>query len=126
MASSDHSVWRRHGQEAKRGCPGGQRIPWNGKAMGSFLLPCAPPGALDRERGPERCTSSGAAVDVCSDTPAWAPRADRVADGGGVDVSRALSVSPRAPCIIAQRVARFDPYDSRNCLPLKKLRREIQ
>ena len=41
--------------------------------------------------------SSGAAVDVCSDAPAWAQRADRAADGGVVDVSRALSVSPRAP-----------------------------
>ena len=39
-----HPVWRSHGQEAKRGETGGQRIPWQGEAMGSFLLPCAPPG----------------------------------------------------------------------------------
>src|SRR5438477_12931259 len=120
MASNEHSVWRSHGQEAKTGWLGGQRIPWNGEAMGSFLLPCAPPGVPDRERGPDRCNSSGAAVDVCSDAPAWAQRADRVADGGVVDVSRALSVSPRVPCIIAQRVARCDPYNSRNCLPPKQ------
>jgi len=97
MASNEHSVWRSHGQEAKRGWPGGQRIPWNGEAMGSFLLPCAPPGVPDRERGPDRCHASGAAVDVCSDAPAWAQRAERVADGGVVDVSRVLTVSPRAP-----------------------------
>src|SRR6266478_5737203 len=42
MASNDHSVWRSHGQEAKRGWLGGQRIPWNGEAIGSFLPVCAP------------------------------------------------------------------------------------
>jgi len=42
MASNEHSVWRSHGQEAKIGWPGGQRIPWHGEAMGAFLLPCAP------------------------------------------------------------------------------------
>src|SRR5712691_2677092 len=72
MASNEHSVRRSHGQEAKRGWPGGQRIPWNGEAMGSFLLPCAHPGVSQIARGgPDRCTSSGAAVDVCSDAPAW-------------------------------------------------------
>ena len=35
-------MWGSHGQEAKRGWPGGQRIPWHGEAMGVFLLPCAP------------------------------------------------------------------------------------
>jgi hypothetical protein len=33
---------------------------------------------------------------------------------------RALSVSPRAPRITAQRVARCDTYNTRNCLPPKK------
>jgi hypothetical protein len=56
-----------------------------------------PRGVPDRERGPARCHASGAAGDVCSDAPAWAPRAARVADGGVVDVARALAVSPRAP-----------------------------
>jgi hypothetical protein len=54
-------------------------------------------GVPDRERASERCNASWAAVDVCRDAPAWAPRAERAADGGVVDVSRALSVSPRAP-----------------------------
>src|SRR5215831_9106957 len=67
-------------------------------------------GIADRERVPERCHSSGSAVDVCSDAPAEAQRAERTADGGVVDVSRALSVSPCAPRITAQRVARFHPY----------------
>ena len=74
----------------------------------------------DRERVPDRCNASGAAVDVCSDAPAGAQRAERVADGGVVYVSRALSVPLRAPRINAQRVARFDPYNTRNCLPPKK------
>src|SRR4029434_6325339 len=46
---------------------------------------------------PEWCHASGAAVDARRDTPAWVRRAERAVDGGGVDVPRALSVSPRAP-----------------------------
>src|SRR5215510_1225875 len=114
MASNEHSVWRSHCQEAKRGWPGGQRIPWHGEAMGSFLLPCAPLGVPDREKGPDRCHASGAAVDVCSDASAWAQQAARAADGGVVDVSRALSMSPRAPCMTAQRVTQFAPYNTPN------------
>ena len=59
----------------------------------------------DRKRVPDRCHASGAAVDVRSDAPAGAQRAERAADGGVVYVARALSVSPHAPCIIAQRGA---------------------
>jgi hypothetical protein len=44
----------------------------------------------------------------------------------GYPVPRALSMSPRAPRINAQRGARFDPYNTHNCLPPKQLRREIQ
>jgi hypothetical protein len=83
-------------------------------------------GVLDRERVPARCHASGAAVDVCSGAPAWAQRAERVANGGVVDGSRALAGSPRAPCIIAQRGARCALYNSHNYLPSKKLRRETQ
>ena len=50
------------------------------------------------------------------------PRAEGAAEGGIVDVSRALSVSPRASRITAPRVARFDPYNTHNCLQLKNLR----
>src|SRR2546425_8564756 len=60
-------------------------------------------------KGGTHPTSSGAAVDVCRDAPAGAQRAERAADGGVIDVSRALSMSPSAPRIHAQRVARFDP-----------------
>ena len=59
----------------------------------------------DRERVSERGNSSGVAVDVCRDAPAGAPRAEGAADGGVVDVSPALSVSPRALRITAQRGA---------------------
>ena len=97
MASNEHAVWRSHGQEAKRGWTGGQRIPWHGEAIGSFLSRVRHQGVLERERVPQRCHSSGAAVDVCSDAPAWGQRAERAADGGVVDVSRAVSVSSRAP-----------------------------
>ena len=83
-------------------------------------------GVPDCDRVPDRCNASGAAVDVCSDAPAWAQRAERAADGGVVSVPRGLSVSPHAPRITAPRVARFDPYHTPNCLPPKKLRRDIQ
>jgi len=46
-----------------------------------------------------------------SHAPAWVQRAERAADGGVVDVLRAFSVSPSAPRINAQRVARFDPLE---------------
>jgi hypothetical protein len=39
---------------------------------------------------------------------------------------KALQVSPRAPRINAQRLARFDHYCTRNCLSSKELRRNIQ
>jgi len=80
----------------------------------------------DRDVVPERCNSSGSAVDSGRDATTWARRAERAADGSVVDVSRALSVSPRAPRIHAQRVARCDPYKTRNYLSPKKLRRDIQ
>jgi len=80
----------------------------------------------ERERVPDRCHASGAAVDVCSDAPAGAQRAERAADGDVVYISRVLSVSPRASRIHAQRGTQFDPYNTRNCLPPNKLRREIQ
>ena len=80
----------------------------------------------DRERVPERCHASGAAVDAHRDTPAWVQRAERTVEGGVVAVPRARSVSPRAPCITAPRVARLHPYSTRNCLPPNKLGREIQ
>jgi hypothetical protein len=38
---------------------------------------------------------------------------------------KALQVSPRAPRIKAQRLARFDHYCTRNCLSSKELRRNI-
>jgi hypothetical protein len=109
-------VWRNHGQEAKRGETGEQRIPWDWEAMGSFSSRVRRRGVPDRERVPARCHASGAAVDVCSDAPAGAQRAERAADGGVVDVACALSVPPRAPRIHAQRVARCDPYHVHNCL----------
>jgi hypothetical protein len=89
--------------------------------MASFLRPCVATGVSPLAVVvPERCHALGATVDLCRDAPAWWHRAERAADGGVVDVSRALVVSPRAPCIIAQRVARCDPYNIHNCLPPKK------
>ena len=73
----------------------------------------------ERERVPDGDNAAGAAVDVYSDAPAGAQPAERAADGGVVDVSRALSVSPSAPRMHAQRVARCDRYHTRNCLPPK-------
>ena len=75
----------------------------------------------DHERVPDRCHASGAAVDICSDTPAGAQRAERAVAGSVVDVSRALSGSPRAPRITAQRGARFDPLEYPQLLATKKI-----
>jgi hypothetical protein len=87
---------------------------------------CSHRGVPARGAVPDRGNSSGAAVDARRDPTARVRRAARAADGGVVDVPRALSVSPRAPGIHAQRVARSAPDNIRNCLPPKKLRREIQ
>ena len=59
------------------------------RRWGRFFSRVRHRGVLDRERVPDRCNSSGAAVDVCSDTPAWAQRAESAEDGGVVDVARA-------------------------------------
>ena len=96
-----------------------QRLGWFSSRVDHRVVP-------DRDVVPERCNASGAAVDVCSDAPAWAQWAERAADGGVVYVLRALAVLPRAPRIHAPRVARCDPYNIHNCLPPKKLRQEIQ
>ena len=63
----------------------------------------------DRDVVPDRCNASGSARDACSDTTAGVQRAERTADGGVVDVSRALSGLPSASRINAQRVAQLDP-----------------
>ena len=121
MTSNEHPVWRSHYQEAKIGWTGGQRIPWNGEAMGSFLLPCAPPGVSLSARG---CLSGATPREQpwtsAVTLPQGAHRVKRVAEGGVVYVSRALSVSLCAPQMHAQRGARCDPYNTRNCLPPKK------
>ena len=78
--------------------------------MELFLLPCVATGVSLLAVG---CligaTASGAAVDICSDTPAWVQRAGRAANGGVVDVPRALAGAPHAPRMTAQRGARFAP-----------------
>src|SRR5713101_8046564 len=67
-----------------------------------------------------RCNPPGSAVDADLDAATRARRAACAVGGGGVDVPQALHVSPSAPPIPAQRVARFDHYRTRNCLPPKK------
>src|SRR2546421_10328130 len=70
---------RGHGREAKRGEVGGPRITRNVKRLSQFSSRVRHWGVPDREREPDRCHASGAAMDVCRDAPAWAQRADRVA-----------------------------------------------
>ena len=60
------------------------------RRLGCFSSRVRPRGVPARERGPERCHASGAAVDVCSAAPAWAQRAGRAV--GGVSTLRARSV----------------------------------
>ena len=58
---------------------------------------CGHRGVPARGVVPERCNSSGAAVDARCDTRARVRRAERAAEGGVEDMPRALSGSPRAP-----------------------------
>src|SRR6266568_2457578 len=67
------------------------------RRWGRFFSRVRHRGVPDREKVSERCHASRATVAVCSDAPARAQRAERAADGGVVDVSRALSVSSSAP-----------------------------
>ncbi len=63
---------------------------------------------------------SGLPVDTCLDATARARWAERAVEGGVVYAPQTLHVSPNAPPMHAQRVARFDYYRTRNCLPPKK------
>jgi hypothetical protein len=74
----------------------------------------------------DRCNPSRSTADAGSDAAARVRGAARAADDGVVDVPQALHGSPKTPPMHAQRVARFDHYRARNCLPPKKLRRDIQ
>jgi len=82
------------------------------EALGSFLLPYAATGlsllAVGCRSGTtpqgQPWTSAVTLPHGCNGLSAWA-------DGGVVDVLRAFSVSPSAPRINAQRVARFDPLE---------------
>ena len=67
--------------------------------------------------GFDRCNPSGSDADAGHDTAARVRGSVRAVDGGVVDVPQALHGAPSAPPITAQRVARFDPYRARNCLP---------
>ena len=68
------------------------------RRLGRFFSRVRHRGVPDSDKVPEiSATTWGSAVDVGSDAPARAQRATRAADGGGVDVSRALSVSSRTP-----------------------------
>ena len=56
-------------QEAKIGEAGWHRITRNGEALGVFLLTCATPAlSLIAIVGPDRCNSSGSAMDACQMT----------------------------------------------------------
>jgi hypothetical protein len=74
----------------------------------------------------DRCDPPGAAVDTGLEVAPQARRAERTADGGVVDVPQTLYVSPRAPRMNAQRVARFDHYCTHEYLSAKELCRNIQ
>src|SRR5215467_6507720 len=115
------SKQRGHDREAKRGSAGRHRIAVILKRLGPFSsrvqplgCPCSQGGAasvprLGGYRGRPPCPSRRRR------------RAERTVESGIVHVPRALSVSPRAPGIIAQRVARFDAYSTRNRLSSKTL-----
>ena len=89
-----------HGQEAKRGEAG---IASRGMVRRWVVSPpvCTTGLSLIARGCLIGVTSSGSAVDVCSDAPTGALRAERAADGGVVYISQVLSVSPRASRINA-------------------------
>ena len=127
IAYIDRPVLRGHCQEAKRGEAGGHRITRNCEALGAFLLTRA---TTELSLSAMWCligaTPRGQPWTSAVTLPQGAQRAERAADGDVVYISRVLSVSPRASRINAQRGTQFDPYNTRNCLPPNKLRREIQ
>jgi len=127
IAYIDRPVLRGHCQEAKRGEAGRHRITRNCEALGAFLLTRA---TTELSLSAMWCligaTPRGQPWTSAVTLPQGAQRAERAADGDVVYISRVLSVSPRASRINAQRGTQFDPYNTRNCLPPNKLRREIQ
>ena len=74
----------------------------------------------------DRCDPPGAAVDASLEAATQARRAERTADGGVMDVPQALHVSPHAPRMNEQRVARFDHSCTHKSLSAKELRRNTQ
>ena len=74
----------------------------------------------------DRCHLLGAAVDANREAATEARRAERSTNGGVVDVPQILDVSPRAPRINAQRVARYGHCCIRKCLLAKGIHRSIQ
>jgi hypothetical protein len=77
---------------------------------------CPPVGTLERGVVLMRCTFLGVSRGALRDAPGRARQAARAAAGHGVYVPCALSVSSSTPCILAQRVARFDPYSTHSGL----------
>jgi hypothetical protein len=94
--------------------------------LGRFSFSVRPHGVPDRGVVLDRCNPPGSVVDAGLDAAARALRAERTADGSVLYVQHALHVSPRAPPINAQRVARFYHCRTHNYLPPKKLRQDIQ
>ena len=56
------------------------------------------------ERVPKRCHASGVAVDVCSDTPTWAQRAERTADMAVLETFRAPALCRHVPRALLRSV----------------------
>ena len=97
------------------------------RRWGRFFSRVRPRGVPDRERGSDRCNASGAAVDVCSDAPAWAQRAEHAWRMAVLSTFREPSLGRHVHRELLRSVLLdLTPYNSRNCLPSKKLRREIQ
>src|SRR6266571_8612670 len=83
-----------------------------GRRLGRFSSRVRHRGVPDRDRVPDRCNASGSAVDVCSDAPAGAQRAERAADGGVVDVSR-----PSLGCQVRRELMRSALLDLTPIIP---------
>jgi hypothetical protein len=97
ITSDEHPVVARPWPGGEKRISGRASHQAESAVLGAFLLPYAATGVALIARGClSGATPRGSAVDDCRDTTAGARQAERAADGGVVDVPRALAGSPRA------------------------------
>ena len=120
-------MWRSYGQEAKKGWTGRQRIPWYGEANGVVSAPvCATGVSLIAIECLLGATLRG---------QPWTSAVTLPHGGNGLNAWRmAVLYTFREPSLcrhVHRELLRsvlldLTPHNTHNCLPPKRLRREIQ